>query len=365
MSAENLVELSPSLLRGIRSGSWLEAQQFSPLQYIVPGLLPEGLSLLVGAPKTGKSWLALDLCLAVAHGGRALDSIDVPPRPVLYLALEDSERRLRQRAKALLRGQAIPDWFYFQTSIEPGQVVALIDEWLTYQGDQGLVVIDTLGRVMPAAHPGGSQYLHEYRVGARLQTLVSRRPGAGLTVIHHQRKAASEDFVDSVSGTHGLAGAADTIIAVTRDRGGDEGLLRITGRDIDETELALTFDTGWTLFGCSLGAAVSAATEVKTRSALGDRSSEIVAFVNSRSEGTSASDVTKALGLDEDTAGRYLRRAAKASRIDKATRGVFLPLPGVRSVRMSASDDHDHAPSDTPDSPHTDDDSRRARSGVE
>lgn len=78
------------LLSGVRDGTWLGAQTFPPLRYSVPGVVPEGLTLLVGPPKAGKSWLALAVLLAVASGGRALGKLRVgAPRRVLYLALED------------------------------------------------------------------------------------------------------------------------------------------------------------------------------------------------------------------------------------------------------------------------------------
>ena len=89
------------LLATLRTGAWLDAQVFPPLSYAVPGLIPEGSVLLVGAPKIGKSWLVLTVALA-AGGGMAL-SIAVPKRPVLYLALEDGNRRLQDRCRKLLR----------------------------------------------------------------------------------------------------------------------------------------------------------------------------------------------------------------------------------------------------------------------
>jgi len=49
----------------------LVAKQFREPRWAVPDLVPEGLGLLAGKPKTGKSWLALDLGIAVAAGGRA------------------------------------------------------------------------------------------------------------------------------------------------------------------------------------------------------------------------------------------------------------------------------------------------------
>ena len=68
-------------------------------KWAVAGLLPAGFSVLAGKPKLGKSWLGLDIALAVALGGVALGSIHVSQGDVLYLALEDTTRRLQTRIR--------------------------------------------------------------------------------------------------------------------------------------------------------------------------------------------------------------------------------------------------------------------------
>jgi len=80
----------------------LMTTKFDDPGWAVPKIIPEGVSLLVGASKIGKSWLALDLAIAVASGGRFLGHIEVEAGEVLYLALEDTKRRLQNRLKTLL-----------------------------------------------------------------------------------------------------------------------------------------------------------------------------------------------------------------------------------------------------------------------
>ena len=69
---------------------------YEPLLFIVENLLPQGLHLLAGAPKVGKSWLALWLCLQVAQG-EPLWNFATRPCEVLYLCLEDSFQRIQNR----------------------------------------------------------------------------------------------------------------------------------------------------------------------------------------------------------------------------------------------------------------------------
>jgi hypothetical protein len=226
------------LLATLRTGAWLDAQVFPPLAYAVPGLIPEGSVLLVGAPKIGKSWLVLAVGLAAASGGKAL-GLDVPKRPVLYLALEDGDRRLQDRCRRLLADDPIPPEFEYLTRIEPGRIIDTIKAWLGWKHDPPLVILDTLGKILPPTQMGEDRYQRDYRVGSALKQIVDSWPGMTLLINHHDRKANAEDFVDAVSGTHGLAGAADTIIVLARDRQEASGLLKVTGRDVAEGEYAV------------------------------------------------------------------------------------------------------------------------------
>jgi hypothetical protein len=144
------------LLDGLRTGSWLDAQIFPPLSYVVPGLIPEGLTLLVGAPKIGKSWLSLAIALAAASGGYALGHVEVgQPRPVLLLALEDGDRRLQARIRKLIPGESIPPLLNYMTRIRPGMLAPTIEAWLaTIDHPEPLAILDTLGRILPPAMNG-------------------------------------------------------------------------------------------------------------------------------------------------------------------------------------------------------------------
>src|SRR5204863_5959835 len=85
--------------------------ELPPLEWIVPGVIPEGLTIFGGRPKQGKSWGIYGVGLAVATGGRAFGKIAVPQGEVLYLALEDGERRLQARMLSLLKGEPAPEAF--------------------------------------------------------------------------------------------------------------------------------------------------------------------------------------------------------------------------------------------------------------
>ena len=106
------------------------------------------------------------------------------------------------RTETATAGETIPEGLDFIIAVEPGTVIETITAWIAdHHGQNPLVIIDTLGRVKPSARAGVSAYEHDYAVIAALKTLVDNEPGSGMVLVHHDRKAASEDFVDAVSGT--------------------------------------------------------------------------------------------------------------------------------------------------------------------
>ncbi|MDQ0382436.1 AAA family ATPase [Amycolatopsis thermophila] len=317
-----------NLLAGLRDGAWLDAQEFPPLQYAVDGLLPEGFSLLIGPPKAGKSWLALGLLLAIAGGRPAVGRIAMSTkRRVLYLALEDGDRRMQDRCRNLLNGEPIPPLFHYLTQVQPGRVVATIEAFLEQHPDTALIVVDTLGKVMPPSQPGESAYQRDYRVAGRLKVIADMRPGLAVSVLHHDRKAIADDFVDAVSGTHGLAGAADTIIVLARKRQSSEAVLKVTGRDVPEAEYALTMTNGeWVLDGANLAEAAQTAQHREETADRSDRTIDIATFVRQHPAGVQAKKVAERFGPD---AYKYLTRLTDDGLISKFKRGLYGPVSEV------------------------------------
>lgn len=323
---------APALLAKVRSGAWLDAQVFPPLAWAVPQVIPEGFGLFTGPPKAGKSWATLGIALAVASGGAALGSIATgPARPVLLLALEDGERRLQGRCRTLLgEGASIPERLDYVTHLEGKDAVPLIDAWLEEHGsERPLVILDTLGKVMPPAHPGEGAYQRDYRVGSHLKRSVDAHPGACLLVVHHVRKASADDWMDSTSGTNGLNGAADWTVNISRARNEEAGLLRVTGRDVPENEYAITCHEGtWTLDGHDLADAARTAQTTRATATLGDTSTRVYDAVQEAPDGITPAAVKGALpDVPSNTVDQNLRRLNEAGRIQKTGRGKYAPIP--------------------------------------
>lgn len=235
---------------------------FPEPRWAVPGLLPEGLTFFAGAPKLGKSWLALNLAVSIACGGKALGSIDVEQGSVLYLALEDGPRRLKDRLRTVLKGDDAPEDLHFETewpSISDGGGERLAEN-LHGIGNVRLCVVDVFARIRPQTSDRADRYLADYHAAQPLKAAADSC-GVPVIAVHHTRKATADDFIESVSGTNGLAGAADTILVLRRSRSAADAELHVTGRDIEERKLALSFaaEVGtWTVQGDAAEFAMSA-----------------------------------------------------------------------------------------------------------
>jgi hypothetical protein len=215
---------------------------FPEPRWAVPGLVAEGATLLCGPPKLGKSWLSLNLAVAIASGGRALGKVEVEQGDVLYLALEDSDRRLQSRLQLVLAGGPVPDRLTFSTYCEPLSCggTETIEAWLDTHPEARLVIIDVLTRVRDVATGRTNQYDLDYMAMASIKDIADRY-GVAVLVVHHTRKQGADDFLEQVSGTQGLAGAADAVAVLSRSRGSAEATLSITGRDVEEASYAMNF----------------------------------------------------------------------------------------------------------------------------
>jgi AAA domain len=326
-------EENGDLLAEMFNGAWLDTQQFPPLEYAVPGIIPEGFGLLVAPPKAGKSWLMCCIALACALGGLALGRIHVDRRPVLYLALEDGQRRLQSRCRHIMSSQPLPAGIHYITKARPAEIIPIICEFLQrHSGEKPLIILDTLGKARPPRPAGADLYAWDYAIGGQLKDTIDTAPGATLLVVHHTRKAESSDFVDAVSGSQGVAGSADFILVLARKRHENEAVLSVTGRDVPEAEYALTVDGGvWQLDGSTLADAAKTAEQRRDQQHLGDRTLEVLAFVNERDVYTKAADL-EVCGIATEQARVYLNRLANSGRINKVGRGMYKSVTSVTSV---------------------------------
>ena len=228
----------------------LQSIPYEPLSFVVEDLLPQGLHLLAGAPKIGKSWLALWLCLCTAQG-KPLWNFATKPCEVLYLCLEDSFQRIQSRLFDLT--EDAPPSLHFAVMAEQlhSGLVEQIEQFLKEHPVTGLVVIDTLQRIRTAGNEV-NPYASDYRDIGVLKTLADRHRIA-ILLIHHLRKLNDDDPMNMISGTTGLSGATDSNFVLRKNkRGENTATLYCTGRDIAYRELSLELNVEnhvWNLLG--------------------------------------------------------------------------------------------------------------------
>jgi hypothetical protein len=305
------------------SAASLRTLKFPPVNYIVPGYIAEGLTILAGRPKLGKSWLVLDLCLAVAGGRETLGDVRPIQGDALYLALEDNPRRLQRRVDKLLGAfaETWPSRLIFSTDWRRMNEGGIDDlhQWCDNVQKPRLIVIDTLAKVRPATTgKSGPTYDDDYRSIGELHRLANDR-GIAIVLIHHVRKMDAEDPIDTVSGTLGLTGAADTVLVL--DRRSDTGMtLYGRGRDIEEIETAIEFDRHtcrWTIRG--------QASDIRRS----DERGKITNALDEAGEPLSPSDVALITGMPNPNVRQLLFKMAKAGEVEKAGRGKYVASNGT------------------------------------
>jgi AAA domain len=317
-SERDIINLTPPK-RGVEleiiSADKLAAMELPPVKYVVPGYIAEGVTVLAGRPKVGKSWMALGLAIAVASPtGHAFGSIPVEQGEVLYLALEDNMRRLKRRLNQMLPSGSVPARLGITVAcprLDRGGI-EMIRTWVERHPGARLIVIDVLKKVRPEARVRDSLYDGDYQSIEPLKQLADEC-GIAILVLHHTRKMPADDPFDTVSGSTGLTGAADTVLVLARDPQGGTTLYG-RGRDIEEIETAVQFDGldgSWTILG--------SANEIR----LSDARSEILRTLRTAGEPMSPKEIADLTGQSHDAVRKLLTRMWKCGEVQKEKRGRY------------------------------------------
>jgi hypothetical protein len=306
--------------KGAAKGKDIRTMIFNPVTFLVRDLIPnEGITLICAKPKVGKSWLVLDVALASTMDRYVLGDIKPVQGDVLYLALEDSLRRIQARMTKLLPTftEEWPEGLTFATQWRRVDQGGLDDirEWAAETKAKGrniaFIAIDVLKMVRPPSKAGQPPYEADYEAIKGLHQLAIEL-GVPIVVIHHTRKQAAEDLIDTVSGTAGLTGAVDTIIVIERQSQGT--VFDVRGRDIEANSLAVEFNKNtcrWTILG--------PAAEFKRS----DNQAKIIEALRQAAGPLGPKKVTEVTGMTEDNAKQSLSRMAKNGEIVRVGRGEY------------------------------------------
>ena len=224
----------------IIDGKSLLEKDLPPMKFIIDKILPQGLFILAGSPKVGKSWLSLDLCQTVATGTQIWD-YQAEKGSVLYLALEDSLARLQSRLKKYT-SDGIPNLFFGTRAlkIHEGLVVQVAD-FIKEHPDAALVVIDTMQHIRNNGNDKNA-YVSDYRDMEILRQITSQFDVA-LLLVTHTRKMDDLDPLNTISGSTGLVGAVDGVMILEKEkRNANSGKLIISNRDTEGHVFLIEFE---------------------------------------------------------------------------------------------------------------------------
>jgi hypothetical protein len=304
----------------------LRSAVFKPVSWVVQDFIPDGLTMLAGKPKLGKSWLVLDVAVAVANGGYTLDR-KCGQGDVLYAALEDNQRRLKSRMERVCQFGEWPSRLTFWTEmqrLEDGGL-AQLEEWISSVERPRLIVIDVFTKVKRQKANQEGLYDADYLAASPLKSLADR-VGVAIVVVHHLRKMASDDDpFDAVSGSTGLTGAMDTILILKR---GSEGVtLYGRGRDVEEIESAVQFNKDscrWSVLGDAREVHIS-----KERRA-------IIEALRTEAEPLAPNVISVVTGHPAGATRRLLMSMARDGEVIKVGRGKYT-LPDITPPRTSVT----------------------------
>ena len=221
----------------------LQEMELPPIKWLVKDLLPQGLSILAAPSKAGKSWMMFQLCLAITQGQEFLGKETVPGA-CWYLALEDSKPRMKDRMLKLNGNKSLPSNLHINLkapTIDNG-LMDLMQVKLENNPDIQLIIIDTLQKVRGKVDKNAGVYGNDYREMGVLKEFADKK-GIGILLVHHLRKMSDDDTFNRISGSTGIMGSCDTIFTISKKKRLDEeATFSMTGRDIVEEELTLTYD---------------------------------------------------------------------------------------------------------------------------
>jgi replicative DNA helicase len=316
------------------SASDLMDLELPELQWTIPGVLPQGFTLLAGRPKLGKSFLAMNMALAIAQGGQVLGE-NVEAGDVLALCLEDGPRRLKDRLSSMLQSSPPPstlDVAFEWPRLDAGGADQ-IEHWITEHKRPRLVIIDTLAKVRERPKNKGNLYLEDYGALEPLKRLADDHEISVLAVHHLNKSTSMRDPLDEISGSTGITGSPDTLMKLNRRHGDSQGELLVIGRDLEDVELAIDFDSEiatWQLLG--------PADEYRTT----NERQEIIAVLRESGAPTSAKEIAQATGKNESTTRTLLRKMLTAGLVEQPAWGKYAARSEQPSIYPIDNIDNDN-----------------------
>ena len=288
----------------------LSKMEFPDPEWVAEGIIPEGLTILAGKQKVGKSFFTLELATAVSTGTPFLGEFACKKRGVLYVSLEENKKNIADRLNTI-KGLPSADLNVIFDTAKPN--LGAIPGYIERFPNTGLIVIDTLGNFLKQFNM--NDYGESLEAVHAIKTLCDECT-VSILANHHTRKMVADDFVDSVSGSNAITATADTTMVLVRRRGDVTGYVMGTGRNVLEYEHALSYFSdedhpAWQHLGSG--------TEIRRS----EEQKKILQVLEEEGEPVSSSDVAAMTGANYNTTRSALSRLKSAGLVRRAGRGMY------------------------------------------
>lgn len=255
----------------------------------------EGVNIVAGRPKLGKTTLMRQKLASAAAGGQFLDSEFHQAVSCAFLCLEEGQALARMKFKmAGFPDEALASIEIFFEWDRGDLGVKMLEAYIVEKPHVRYVCIDSLSRFRVVPDVRTPAFQADYEAISLLQEMCKRHPGVCVDVVHHTRKAKSEDPIDDISGTYGLTAAADSYMVMRHH--GDGAMMHVGGRlwTREESQYLLKRDNGrWAMLGANLG--------------LSDEQMQTLDFVKKCGDlGTSGTALAQQLGITTQSAWQRL-----------------------------------------------------------
>lgn len=227
-----------------RTARELVTADLPPMEYIVDVLIAKGLVVLTAKSKIGKSWLALQLALAVANGSDFL-GFNTTQGDVLYIDLENTEALTQARLTTLLNGSEPPDNLVIVNdySTMRDSFLADIAEYLETHRNVSLVIIDVFQKIKKPKRVNQSDYEDIYENFTPLKEIADKYNISLMLVMHNRKYEDPTDPFSNALGSSAIMGASDQMLVIQKKERKDiDATLSITGRTVRSGEYAIRFN---------------------------------------------------------------------------------------------------------------------------
>lgn len=237
----------------IMSAADLRDKVFPPTRWAVNGILPEGLTILAGDPKAGKSLMAVDICSAIASGSKAFGNRKCIEGMCVYYSLEDMYPMVQARIKK--QSNIWSEKFKIITKIRcqlGDSFYKLLDEMVMMWPDLRCVVIDTMAKIIPGKPPGITDYEHYYKYLDPLHQWAGLNHVAMVLITHLNKSRAieGENPFNSIIGSVAIQGTSDAMLLLKKNHAKadiinpdlPDGFLEVQGRELGTDKYTLEFN---------------------------------------------------------------------------------------------------------------------------